>query len=123
MSSYLFWQKITTHIREFTLEDIDYINENFSLCTKQSLLDYVSQEYNITNPILNISLLHIVPSVKRQLIILSYEYAETEFEDLLFAIASYIFSTWSVELHQALGNSQFTTTEDVSDDFGDIELF
>ena len=123
MSSYLFWQKITEHIREFTNEDIEYIEENFSLSTKQSLLEYVSQEFNITNEILNISLSYIAPTVQRQLKRLEYQYKDQEFEFLLFAITTYIFSTWTVELHNALGKSELTSETDIVDDFGDIDLF
>jgi len=123
MSSYLFWQTVEKHIKEFTLEDIEYINENFSITTKTSLLSYVSQEFNLTNATLNISLLHIAPSIKRQLANLEYKYHDHEFDCLLFAISSYIFSTWNIELHQALGNSPLVTKEGIIDDCGDIDLF
>jgi len=120
MSAYLFWNSIALHISEFTLE---YIKNNYAACTKRSLQDFVSQEYNITHVILNISLLKIAPQVKRKLHRLDYKYTNVEFEHLLFAICSYVFSQWNIELHRIISGVEDNKDIFSEDDFGDIDLF
>lgn len=82
----------------------------------------MSREYNITLPILQETLFELTPALKYLLRRIDYKYNEQDFEYLLYAIANYIFSTWTVELHNALGNSKILS-DDIIDDFGDIELF
>ena len=114
---------IDKHIREFTLEDVNYIKENYALRAKQTLVTYVSQEFNITNAVLNVSLLQMAPTLKRQLRMLDFELKDNEFEGMLCAVASYIFASWNLELQQTLGDCQITTSDADVDDFGDIDLF
>jgi len=123
MSAYLFWNSIALHISEFTFEDVEYIKNNYTICTKRSLQEFVSQEFNITHVILNISLLKIAPLVKKRLHKLDYEYTDVEFESLLFSISSYIFSQWNVELHRIITGVEGATDSFTEDDFGDIDLF
>jgi hypothetical protein len=72
---------------------------------------------------LNDSLIHIAPAIKRQFRMLNYGFNDQGFEVMLFAVASYIFSTWNVELQLALGKSQSMKTDKDIDDFGDVDLF
>jgi hypothetical protein len=122
MSSYLFWRTISSHIKELTSEDVEYIEKNFKPSDNEQFSSYVSREYNINFSMLKIALLEISPPLRYLLHRIDYEFNLNDFHYLLFAVANYIFSTWAVEIHNVLGNCQISTDE-TSDDFGDIELF
>ncbi|WDE08917.1 hypothetical protein SG34_029715 [Thalassomonas viridans] len=133
MSPHRFWSTISSHIGELTNEDLDYIIENYSIDAKRELKEYVSQEFNLTQAALKTSLLEIAPHSKRALKRLNYPYSEHNFEQLLFSIGIYIFSTWHVELHQIMGahpkaerrfsEKEFSEKEFSEKEFGEVELF
>ena len=122
MSSYFFWCTISSHIKELTSEDVEYIEKNFKPSDNEKFSSYVSREYNINFSMLKIALLELSPSLRYLLHRIDYEFNLSDFDYILFSLANYIFSIWAVEIHNVLGNCQISTDE-MCDDFGDIELF